>query len=458
MSRSTSVRYRLPRARLVVSGTLRRTYDQDLDANRNISTVPARLVSHAIELRHEAEAGDPRAVSVRGGWLFQYKCSFSFTEDLRLTKASSDTTGAGADLLSAGATVAGVALAAGVALGPKPDRFRKVFRNSHQAEANEYDTLITRRRDARQKVALLARDLVANSTEAGVLGPQIRQVRQLIGYYDERIAALDAVYAAWLATRQTTVEETFEIVAELADLKTTLAAANDSQNGYGSHNPAAAKSQAPTSLKDLWIQHGLTVLATWDRGHRDGQAPDAGPNHLVARLAEGITLSVVEHRARQPVVTSRTRALVADQHSEHVQYQLRRSLFGRRSLALTFSENGYLTGIAAEGSAALGETAKAIAAAPGQIAGAVDSVTKVQAGVASARRAGLDAELARVKAEVELRQQQALAAGLDLTSADAARLDRLTQLQSILDAQAKIKQAAPALAASLGLGTDQNLA
>lgn len=452
---TTSIRYRLPRARVVVSGTVRRTHDEDLDRGQTIETVPARLVSHAVELRHEAEGGEPLSVMVKGGWLFQYKSSFTFTEDLRLTKANAESTGSGAELLSAGATLAGAVLGVGVALAAPAATFRPAFRASHQALVNEFNTLVTRRTDARQKVNVLAGELVADPARSDVLSRQLRHLQDLIRYCDERIAALDAVYATWLSTRVTTVEETFEVVADLSTLPSTTETAGTK---YGAYSPSDAPPTPPTSMQELWVRHGLTVLAVWERTTRSGAVPQVDENVVVARLAEGITLTSVEHTAGQPVVTSRTRALVADDKSEHVTYELATSLFGRRSLDLAFSTNGYLSGVGVEGSAAIAEAATAIAAIPSQVAGGIDSVNKIQSGVATARRASLDAELARVKAEVELRQQQALAAGVDLTSADAARLDRLTQLQAILETQTKIGQADPALIAMLSQGAGQDLA
>ena len=112
MGRSTNITYRLPCAVIVISGTVRRTLDKDRDAGKTLDDMRADLVSKTVQVRHQADDRSDRTVTVKGGWFFQYKSSFSLQEDGRLAKASSETAGAGAELISAGATLAGVALAA----------------------------------------------------------------------------------------------------------------------------------------------------------------------------------------------------------------------------------------------------------------------------------------------------------------------------------------------------------
>jgi hypothetical protein len=274
--------------------------------------------------------------------------------------------------------------------------------------------------------------------------PQLQALRETQRLLVERIAVLDAHYAAWLAGRVTTVDDQFELVVKLVDLPATAEEADERFEGSGLSDTSPGA--APASLGELWTRYGLTVLARWERPReaRDRTvAPD--PCYLVTREAEPVTIAVVEHVSGQPVVTSRSRHLVADTRSPLRVYRLERSWFGRRSLALSFSENGYLSGVDAEGAASLGEAAKALAGTPAALASGVDSFTKAQGGLTSARQAGLTAEVSRVKSQVELRQQEILAAGVNATAGDSARLERLNQLKEILDAQAAIKDVDPAL-------------
>jgi hypothetical protein len=446
MARTTSITYRLPRAVVVINGTVRRTHDQDLNPDKTLDKMPTRLISHAVEIRHEAEPSETRIVEAKGGWLFHYKASFAASEDGRLTKASTEATGVGAELVSAAATLAGVAVtAAGVPLGRADDPHLAAYKEEHSAEVAERDTLFALRSQARLKLQALVQQVIDDPRQSESLAPKLRHLREIQRSLDERIKALDILYQAWLATRVASVDDQFEIVVPLADL---LGNIEQTQEKFGV--PASESSpKPPTNMTDLWNRYGLTVLATWTSARETQNQPAPAATKVFARLAEPVTLSVVEHTEDIPVVTKRHRALVADSRSPIVSYELKRTLFGRRSLDLSFSANGYLTGVGVEGAATLGEAGKALAGAPAALASGIDSYTKAQTGIASAQRAGLESRLAQVKAEVELRQQQLLADGLDLTGSDAARLERLKQLQSILDTQSVISKADPSLVAAL---------
>jgi hypothetical protein len=96
MGRSTKITYRLPCAVIVISGTVRRTLDKDRDPRKTIGDMRPEMVSKTVLVRHQADDGSGQTVTIKGGWFLQYKSSFSFQEDGRLTQASSETTGGGA--------------------------------------------------------------------------------------------------------------------------------------------------------------------------------------------------------------------------------------------------------------------------------------------------------------------------------------------------------------------------
>jgi hypothetical protein len=448
MAQTTVVAYRLPCAVVVVAGTLRRVLDKDVQAHKGFEEVTPTLVSKAITVRHQADDSAPHVVAVQGGWLFQYKASFSLKEDGRLTKASAEATGAGAELVSAGATLAGAAIgvltmfAADVDL---EDRRRRAYELAHQDVVAEVKRLKGRRADVSACIRSLEDGLIADPSTAPHIGPRLEALREVATATESRLATLEAHYATWLATRRTTVDDTFEIEVALKDLPQSLEMAHER---YGDPGSVSTPLSAPLDLAGLWQRFGVGVIAQWTRRGDDVAAwPPPGKvmseKCLVVRKAEPLDLLVVEHHHEQPVITGRSRHLVADASSPHDELELKRSLFGRRSLTATLSDNGYLAGIDAEGAAILGEAAKALSGATGSVVGGLDSVNKLQSGLATARQAGLTAELARVKAQVELRQQELLAAGLDATEDQATELTRLTQLKGILEAQAAIKKLDP---------------
>jgi hypothetical protein len=245
------------------------------------------------------------------------------------------------------------------------------------------------------------------------------------------------------------------LVVRLAHLPSTIAEASAK---FGDALSDTSPGAAPAGLGDLWKRYGLTVLVRWERTRAEADqvaTPDA--DQLVARVAEPVSISVIEHVSGLPVVTSRSRHLVGDARSPLRVYRLDRSWFGLRSVALSFSENGYLAGIDAEGAAAFGEAAKALAGAPAAVGSGVESFTSLQSGLTTAKQAGLAAQLARLKSQVELRQQQVVAAGLDVTAGDAAELARLGQLKEILEDQTAIKGVDPALVTAAKAANGQDL-
>jgi hypothetical protein len=305
MARTTTISYRLPRAVLVISGATRRTHDSVVDPDKLLKHMPAKLVGHAIEVRHGAELGTPRTVTVRGGWLFQYKANLSTTEDGRLVKATTESTGAGSDLVAAGATLAGVLLA--VRRGPHTDEatdpHEAAYGEAHKAEQDERTELAGKRTLAREKERGVMGALIDDPGKAEVLGPQLRSLRDIQRALEERIRALDAVYEAWKASCVTTVDEQFEVVVGLSDIPTGAEGLPDKW-GAPASDPQA--SGPPTSLQDVWCRFGFTVVASWERQRATAdQTPPADGAKLFARVAEPVTLQVVEHIHGNTVVTSR---------------------------------------------------------------------------------------------------------------------------------------------------------
>lgn len=452
MGRQTQFTYRLPCAVAVVSGTVRRV--TDLDVGTALGDTRAELLNKTVEIRHQADDAFVVTGTVKGGWFFQYKASFAMKEDGRLTKASSEATGAGAEVISAGATLTGFAMAAApVVFDPSAQELemkrKAAYLADHEDVAKERTSLAKRRDDLRTKIGVLEDALIADSGSAMALRPQLQALRETERLMSERIATLDVHYSVWLAGRRTTIDEEFEFVIPLAELRETL---EDVTTAHGVALSDKESKGIPSTAGDLWRRYGLAVLLAWTRTRtRQPQAPvaSAASTKVLAREAEPVVIKVVEHQNERPVITSTSRHLVADATSPQHEYELKRTFFGRRSLAISFSDNGYLSGLDAEGAAVLGEAAKSLSGAPAALGSGVDSFNKLSSGLTTARQAGLTSELARVKAEVELRQQRLVAAGLDVTTGDATRLARLTQLKDILEAQTAIKGTDPALVAAL---------
>lgn len=435
---TTTISYRLPCAELVVSGTVRRTYDPITDTVP-LAERPATLVAHAFAVRHVA--GESRSVTLPGGWLRTFKGAFAFTADGRLTSASAESTGQAGAVLSAAATIAGAAVglhAAGVALGATADPADARYGTDHPDESARrarVTELVKKTREAQLTVvdSVLADPAAADRARWDLLE---RMHRSLAA----ELAILDTHRAAWRDGLRQTVDEIFEFTVPLADVKLP------EEKAATETSPAA-----PANLTELWKRHGIGVRAAWAAERGTATVPlTPATSQLVTRVPDLVTLSVVQRVHGVPVVTATSRHLVMDDRSRVAYHPLEKSLFGRRSRSLTFDTDGVLTGLSVEGAAVLAEAATAAGALPAAFAGGLGSANSAVSGLATARRAAQEAELARVKQEVELEQQRITQAGLRATAADAARLQHLKQVRDILETETAIGKADPRLLAATG--------
>ena len=266
----------------------------------------------------------------------------------------------------------------------------------------------------------------------------LQQIRQSL---ESDLGVLEEIFAAWRAGTIETVDESFEFTVPLTT-------AGDPGEACTTASP-----EVPKTLNDLWQRYGVGVFVTWSTGRSDKQIPVTPTTSQIAtRIPDLVTLSIVEHQHGMPVITASSGHLVMDDWSKTEYFTLEKSLFGRRSLALTFSDDGIVIGVAVEGAASLAEAAAAVGQLPAAVADGVGSLNTAVSGLSAARRA----ELSQVKQQVELEQQRITNAGLHATVADAARLQRLRQAQAILDTQTAIGKADPRLLSLLGAGSDRD--
>jgi hypothetical protein len=453
----TSINYRLPLTKLVVSGAIRTSKDELTLVDRKPKTTRS-LVSSDVKLVTTADLTQERTLKPPTGTLETYKGAFSVTADGRLASASADVTGeAGAAIKSVASLAGTVAALAIVALGPgeepKDDADDEDILGAYRAAYKEECDAFKLLREQRKDVVRLIREAITTAVgDAGDLA-DLRRLRSLLAVIDERLVPADAHFRVWRATKITHVEEAFELRVKLADIPGSVQAAQWGAGGVGGVDGP------PASLEQLWKGYGIGIEGSWlsERAAAEQRAETA-VDHVYTRVPDLLELRVMKPDGDRAIESSRQRAMVADDRSKVVSYKLEKSRLGRKSLALTFDADGFVSTIAVEGSSAL---AAGLSAATGAVEGftaGVEGGTKAYNAVRTAGHAALDAELARVKNEVELRNQRLLAAGLDATSADAVELKRLEQLQGILDAQTKIRASDPGLVAELAKRAGGDLA
>lgn len=471
----TTVNYRLPTSSVVVTGTVSRS--RDLLGERHshgVSQQPATIKDFDVAVL--TEGGSCRyAVDVeQGWWLWSYKGSFSTTVDGRLCSVSVESTGTLNTVLTASAGVAGsllvlsslstdeqsdkdlVSLAA--FLGAS-ERERAAFAEENGLEHDRAARLLTALVDVRAKIV--------EALEEGIASADAEYPAKLMAIertVEAGLTRIKAHYTAWRATKVISVEEPFELRVPVGLLAAELPP----------REAVKLRAGPPEDLADLWQRFSIGITGTWlapaerSTDAIDKVTPPRGEpsRHVVVRHPDHLELVVSEHTPGSEdrpedaldVVISRSRHWVADGRSRHESFELKKSLWGRRALSLDFDADGFLCKVAAEGDAALPVALSALAGLPGDLAGGLESGTKVRTSLAAARSAGLDAQLSRVKKEVELRQQQLAAAGLTATDAETAQLGRLTSLQKILEAQTAIGEVDPRLVEAFAAATGDDLA
>ncbi len=447
MSDDLVLHYRLPLSRLLVCGVLRRSVDRALQPDADLARVAAQLVSYSIEPTTVAD-GTELTAHLGRSWLFATKNTFSLTSDGRLSSASVESTGQLGEVAAAAGQLLGAAAA--VALGDAPDPHFIAYEVIHPASAARITRL-------RQALAALGAALDAEYTAAtentdpgnARTSGRIARLERLVEGLERRLAAAEAPFEAWMSQQVVTVDTYFSFVVELADIPGSA--------------PQAAPRPAdtftpPVDLDTLWSEYGVTVVARWQsvRATKAWSRP-AQPTErrkaaqarrtLYARCADTVELDTVCCLQGVTTVKTTTRADVADSYSTHREIPLRRSLFGRRSVGVLFSAEGFLTGLSSEGDAALGRAAHAAAALPGSVQTGLEGVTKLRTASAAARRATIDSQLAATKAALDLEQARTSLTGAQLTSQDAARLARLTQLKAIYESQLALTGPDPDLTA-----------
>ncbi|MCL3861245.1 hypothetical protein [Actinotalea sp. K2] len=450
-----TVTYRLPVSRIVVRGRIRRSTDTlypTTDSRHGVAELTGTTVSVVTE-------ADDRALTVTPptkGWLSAYQSSFTTTSDGRLTSAASESTGALGRVITSVVTVAG-SLVGWAALGSDQadleDATRALgaatpFEATKFAEVKkeEYDRaidLLRRRRRIREQTDQVIDQAIG---QPGASRGRLAELTAMSRDVTEELGRLQAVYAAWRASTRTVTEEPFE-------LRITPSALPATSHASGTFSPGPAETPAPTTLGALARDFGIGVHGTWVRPASGRttttEPPSPRSDQILVRRPDVLEVTVTQHKDSRVLLLARSRHLVVDEHSTHEAFTLTRSRWGRRSLSLAFDGDGLLTTIGTEGDAVLATAAEALAGVPAAFAGGIEGATSVDAALRAARSAAAEADLATLTREIDLREKRLLSAGLDATEGDAVGLQRLQQLQQLLQAQKEIRAIDPTLVEAL---------
>jgi hypothetical protein len=376
-----------------------------------------------------ATASDTRFAlnaEVKGGLLLDLDATLSLTSDLRLTSASSESTGTLGKVIATAIKI-GVAAAAIAAFGGEPTPQGRYATEQQEAAARLVSIRTAIGRASAAIAVLLSESLEGSRSPVLTLMPRIQGLRAIRTLLEEELATELKIRDAWIASRTTTWTETAVDEVNFDELPPSSWV---KQDRLEIPTPAA-------SLRQLWGRLG--VMITVD-DLRPG-VPDQGSSLDVTRR-DGIWMRIprpvrwtlwrsksFDVGGPEPTVDDVKTGIawVVDKKCELKFVAFRRSLFAKRKIAMEFGESGSLSKF----TATHGSTLAAVATAAG------DSLSAYSDGLTSAQtirttRATLadDAEvqeLADLNRRYQIREAELKQSGLDATAADYAELEYLKQ-------------------------------
>lgn len=459
MKTSNKVEYRLPLTNVRLESTITVTTDKygpgstKAIANATLSTVADPEVSHTL--------------TVTSSSINDLALSLSLSDDQRLTSAASESTGqlgaAISKLLGVASTIVGAVIAPG-ALAPE-DTADTEYQKDYPDLAQRRQDYGTLNKEISLKLLALNQQLVAATATTRVdtstssdakanvteLFAALRRLRLLRSYAEDEIAQLNNHYDLWRdAARSVRVEKhranfgtsylpqmnkDGEFLPEELDESSALWAAwintgamvtideveqePKPANGKPVATPAKVESTKTPERKaiegdGIWIRIPRQVI--WRLWQREIKFDGQDTKEKAVLVDSGLT-TVVDSKCTLQFI------------------KFRRSLWARRATKVEFSESGALktfevaaTSSAAAATGALGDIRTAIESG-------LESAGKIASSWQSIQDNKADHELARLKAQVELKENELKAAGLLATQERYAELEALKQQVQLADAK-----------------------
>jgi len=452
--------YFLPTSRFRVSSSVTTTWDTILEPTGVGRRVPETTV--ALEIGPSERS---RTLKVPAGWFRNAGASFSLTDEGLLVSSAVESSGQlGKVLIGAvgvAATVAGAMVSPAGALGaaagalyiaksaedgekapedPPEKREADAFEAQHPQAAALRGRLTTAIASLENEAIGLA-EKIANPPEGESATDLYRRLRKTQAASQILQAKLDRVndlFKTWRATTIHTSTTQYERLLTLAEVRKAQAEVDDA----GQLQFAA---DAPQRVKSAWRDFGMALAVDEVLPETEPGEGAPGEAEILVRKPRMVTVNLYEKGAGDKAVLKESKPhLVMDSHCEVTKVELRESVWAKRSVTVGFSDLGALKSYAYQAdstAAAIAETASAL---PGTATASLENVLKAREALGSLESSDVKQELAKVKAEVELKQQELAREGLKATSADYATLERLKQRAATLEQRKAIRGLQPA--------------
>ncbi|HEU5253173.1 MAG TPA: hypothetical protein VFU16_07610 [Solirubrobacterales bacterium] len=447
--------YALPQSRVRINSTVTTTKDSVLSTE---TTVPQTTA--VLEMGAESRTNKLR---VRTGPIFNTGVSLELNDEGLLKSSSLESSGelgkVVLGVVGAAATVAG-ALVSPAGFGGALSAQRALFGVSRFAEVEELEAPKPReledaafakehRRAAelRNQLRTLIEQIWAETAELtaglpGIDNPEERSqarerlllLQRLQAALKEQLAEVNELFKVWRATTIATRTEEFERLITLDEIhaaETKIAA--DGSLCFGS--------DASTAIEFAWSKLRIAVTVS-PPPPKTGDLPAAGKNRILVCIPRKATIDVYEKGADGKAVLKQSRpALVMDAGCEVEVVKLRRSIWAKRNVSLKFSELGALNAYTYQADSSAAAFASTAGDLPGKVTGGLESALKARQTLGSLETRAIDQQLAKVKAEAELKQEELKQEGLTATARDYAALEALKQRAAMFEQRKAIRDA-----------------
>lgn len=405
------------------------------------------ILTTGAEWTTSADMEAQRELDLEGGRLMDNVIRFSFSADRRLMSASAQARSRITKVVKTGATLAATALSAGMLLSgnesPEVDPALMGYDDACPTESAHLDSVRTQLADARTALGTARAAYLSEPPDgrADALYTRMRRLTVTVEELERDVDAAAQHFEAWRKANTDAWSEQVEAVLELRQLPRWTGTALD----WASAAPAVS---GRVGAREIWERLGFVIARSATAPSSRDRVDTPGPRSVQVRLPRteefvwlrrvGVSGDDVAPGIRVEQTFVRT---VLDDHCDTEVIDLAAGAFRDHSVVLDFDTDGAMVGVSREvaggADAAIGAVTEGVSHGLTWSKSVVDGVDGFADHRAAVRKARVDRELARARAEVELN-------GLGATAAEAAEVARLKQLAEIAGHQEAITQAGPA--------------
>lgn len=466
MATRTEVGYFLPKSMVRLQATMRQLVDE-LDPARDT----CEASDWTAELVNVADHSRRRAVVVESAWWFDYGMKLNLTEDGRLASADAESVGQVGNVLASAAGLAvGVASAAvfrfpvlpvdlaqtkGSGLetsdfapadssDAQPDAAGLRYAREHPGEALRFKALQSEYRAAVTAVAQARVEY--RDARAADRDDQWSHYRRLVRMAADVAAELDQarmLFDTWRRSKQEPCEfviAAFVPVSALPSLEVSGGGAlalqwDEDEMAKTVHRffEDAGWVLARSNLQE-WTLPASESAAEGERAADDRfhvLRPRTVMLAAVRRAGSGGLRSVAFRRE-----------LIVDKYCREDEIPVRKSWFAKRRTVVELAASGALTGLELGATSSANGVARMSSDVATNTIAALEASGKARKILGELEAAGPEGELARLKREVAIGEQQLVAAGLTARASDYGHLEWLRQQVAVADANARLSSSA----------------